>query len=225
MSSDFPVYQPPRRSRTVLLIVAVVVAGGILIAILPEAVLQLAVDNWPVFLSPLVGWTLGSMVVRMMHRRLGRVIVSLDVENHMFRAVLVPEELFRYISQKGNNVVYHTPSGMPVYLARGIDLERGSIDYGWVHENDALVVMTREEAYLRWRDTLDRILEENLMLMHHPHTMGLEYARENLRRHLDDLATALGLDVSSPSEGDQHPVPEPVPDEEQVPEQMGGDSE
>ena len=168
---------------------------------------------------------LGSMVVRMMHRRLGRVIVSLDVENHMFRAVLVPEELFRYISQKGNNVVYHTPSGMPVYLARSIDLERGSIDYGWVHENDALVVMTREEAYLRWRDTLDRILEENLMLMHHPHTMGLEYARENLRRHLDDLATALGLDVSSPSEGDQHPAPEPVPDEGQVPEQTEGDAE
>ena len=99
MSSDFPVYQPPRRSRTVLVTVAVVVAGGILIAVLPETILQLAVDNWPVFLSPVVGWILGSMVVRMMHRRLGRVIVSLDVENHMFRAVLVPEELFRYISQ------------------------------------------------------------------------------------------------------------------------------
>ena len=224
MSSDFPVYQPPRRSRTVLVMVAVVVAGGILISVLPETILQLAMDNWPVFLSPVVGWILGSMVVRMMHRRLGRVIVSLDVENHMFRAVLVPEELFRYISQKGNNVVYHTPSGMPVYLARGIDLERGSIDYGWVHENDALVVMTREEAYLRWRDTLDRILEENLMLMHHPHTMGLEYARENLRRHLDDLATALGLDVTPPTE--QHPVPESeVSDGDQVPEQTEGDSE
>ena len=224
MSSDFPVYQPPSRSRTVLLIVVTVIAGGILIVVLPETVLQLAVDNWPVFLSPVVGWMLGSMVVRMMHRRLGRVIVSLDVENHMFRAVLVPEELFRYIFQKGNNVVYHTPSGMPVYLARGIDLERGSIDYGWVHENDALVVMTREEAYLRWRDTLDRILEENLMLMHHPHTMGLEYARENLRRHLDDLATALGLDVTPPTE--QHPAPESeVPDGAQVPEQTEGDAE
>ena len=225
MSSDFPVYQPPRRSRTVFLIVVTAVSGGILIAVLPETILQLAMDNWPVFLSPVLGWILGSMVVRMMHRRLGRVIVSLDVENHMFRAVLVPEELFRYISQKGNNVVYHTPSGMPVYLARSIDLERGSIDYGWVHENDALVVMTREEAYLRWRDTLDRILEENLMLMHHPHTMGLEYARENLRRHLDDLAMALGLDVS---QDDDHPQSESDPQptvQEQIPEQTEGDAE
>lgn len=224
MSSDFPVYQEPNRARMVVVCIASVAVVGVLIVILPDEMLSLASENWPVFLSPIVGWILGSMVVRMMHRRLGRVIVSLDVENHMFRAVLVPEELFRYISQKGNNVVYHTPSGMPVYLARSIDLERGTIDYGWVHENDALVVMTREEAYLRWRDTLDRILEENLMLMHHPHTMGLEYARENLRRHLDDLAMALGLDVTS----DEIPRPEPqplVPVDDPVPEQTEGDCE
>lgn len=225
MSSEFPVYQPPNRVRMVVVCIVSVAVVGVLIVILPDEMLSLASENWPVFLSPVVGWILGSMVVRMMHRRLGRVIVSLDVENHMFRAVLVPEELFRYISQKGNNVVYHTPSGMPVYLARSIDLERGSIDYGWVHENDALVVMTREEAYLRWRDTLDRILEENLMLMHHPHTMGLEYARENLRRHLDDLAMALGLDVS---QDDDHPQSESDPQpmvQEQVPEQTEGDAE
>ena len=225
MSSEFPVYQPPNRVRMVVVCIVSVAVVGVLIVILPDEMLSLASENWPVFLSPVVGWILGSMVVRMMHRRLGRVIVSLDVENHMFRAVLVPEELFRYISQKGNNVVYHTPSGMPVYLARSIDLERGSIDYGWVHENAALVVMTREEAYLRWRDTLDRILEENLMLMHHPHTMGLEYARENLRRHLDDLAMALGLDVS---QDDDHPQSESDPQpmvQEQVPEQTEGDAE
>ena len=225
MSSEFPVYQPPNRVRMVVVCIVSVAVVGVLIVILPDEMLSLASENWPVFLSPVVGWILGSMVVRMMHRRLGRVIVSLDVENHMFRAVLVPEELFRYISQKGNNVVYHTPSGMPVYLARSIDLERGSIDYGWVHENDALVVMTREEAYLRWRDTLDRILEENLMLMHHPHTMGLEYARENLRRHLVDLAMALGLDVS---QDDDHPQSESDPQpmvQEQVPEQTEGDAE
>lgn len=224
MSSDFPVYREPNRVRMVVVCIVSVAVVGVLIVILPDEMLSLASENWPVFLSPLVGWILGSMVVRMMHRRFGRVIISLDVENHMFRAVLVPEELFRYISQKGNNVVYHTPSGMPVYLARSIDLERGTIDYGWVHENDALVVMTREEAYLRWRDTLDRILEENLMLMHHPHTMGLEYARENLRRHLDDLAMALGLDVSQ----DDHPQsasnPQPTV-QEQIPEQTEGDAE
>ena len=45
MSSDFPVYQPPRRSRTVLLTVVTAVSGGILIAVLPETILQLAVDN------------------------------------------------------------------------------------------------------------------------------------------------------------------------------------
>lgn len=225
MSSDFPVYQEPNRIRMVVVCIVSVAVVGVLIVILPDEMFSLASENWPVFLSPVVGWILGSMVVRMMHRRLGRVIVSLDVENHMFRAVLVPEELFRYISQKGNNVVYHTPSGMPVYLARSIDLERGSIDYGWVHENDALVVMTREEAYLRWRDTLDRILEENLMLMHHPHTMGLEYARENLRRHLDDLAMALGLDVSQDDDHPQSGSDTQPTVREQVPEQTEGDAE
>lgn len=153
-------------------------------------------ECWPLALAPVAGWLLGRMAANRLYRPDGRVIVQLDPDSHMFRAVFVPEEFFRYIDQTGNNVVYHSPCGLPVYLARDMDLSRGAVDFGWVHTNDALVVMTRESAFIRWRDTLDSVLEENLVLMHHPQTIGLGYARDCLRRHLHDISGALGIDTA-----------------------------
>ena len=80
---------------------------------------------------------------------------------------------FRFFEQSGNNVLYHSPSGMPVYLAEDIDTERGTIAYSWIHELGAFEVMTREEAFVNWRSTLEEVLRENLQLMDHPHVIGL----------------------------------------------------
>jgi hypothetical protein len=83
--------------------------------------------------------------------------------------------------------------GLPVYTIEKLDLERGHVDYGWVHENDALVVMTRESAYNKWNETLNEVMEDNLELMVHPHIIGLGYARKSLRDHLNGLGKVFGF--------------------------------
>ena len=150
-------------------------------------------EYWPVLLSPIAGALLARFVVRSLYHPSGRVLVHLDVENHLLRAVFVPDDMFRYITQTGNNVVYHTMSGIPVYLVEGMDLDKGVVDYGWVHTENALVVMTREDAYRKWYSVLNRVMEENLELMVHPKVIGLGYARSSLRKHLDRISSALGL--------------------------------
>lgn len=150
-------------------------------------------EYWPVLLSPIAGALLARFVVKSLYHPSGRVLVHLDVENHLLRAVFVPDDMFRYIQQTGNNVVYHTVSGIPVYLVEGMDLERGMVDYGWIHTENALVVMTREDAYRKWYSVLNQVMEENLELMVHPKVIGLGYARSSLRKHLDRISSALGL--------------------------------
>ena len=169
----------PRESpwRKVAVIAATVSAGFFGIYVVwrmfgTDAIVQALQEYWPVLLSPIAGALLARFVVRSLYHPSGRVLVHLDVENHLLRAVFVPDDMFRYIQQTGNNVVYHTVSGIPVYLVEGMDLERGMVDYGWVHTENALVVMTKEDAYRKWYSTL------NL---------------SSLRKHLDRISSALGL--------------------------------
>lgn len=158
-----------------------------------DPIISVISGNWPVLIAPIVGWVLGRHVAVSLYRPSVRMLVHVDPENHMLSVMSVPEDMFRTIDQLGNNVVYHTPRGNPVYLVRDFDPWNGIIDYDWIHTMDPLIVMTRESAYNRWRDTLDRVVEENLSLMHDPHTIGLGYARDLLRRHLDDISRSLGL--------------------------------
>ncbi len=174
-----------------------------------DAIIRYIVDLWPVLLAPPVGWMLGRITAKELYHPDGRILVNLDTDNHTFRAVFVPEELFRYIDQCGNNVVYHTPTGRPVYLTERLDLQNGLVKYGWVHENSALEVMTRETAYNRWFDTLSRTMSDNLQLMHLPEVIGMGYTRSTLRRHLDDIAKAVGLDNSARISGERD-VPDPL---------------
>lgn len=174
---------------------AVAVAYAVWMAVGTDGIVSALSGYWPVLLSPVLGIVLGRMVARQLHSPAGRLLVNLDVDRHMFRSVFVPERMFRYLDQTGNNVVYHTPSGIPVYLVEGMDLVNGHVDYGWVHEADPMVVMTREETYRKWHDTLDEALAENLQLIANPKVIGLGYARRMLREHLDRISGAVGLDV------------------------------
>lgn len=158
-----------------------------------EPMRKVAEDYWPAFISPLAGWYLGKKVAKDLYKPDGRLLIYLNPDTHLFRAIFVPEKTFKTMSQTGNNVVYHTPSGLPAYTVRDMDLENGRVGYGWVHENDALVVMTRESAYKKWNTTLDQVMEDNLELMVHPHIIGLGYARTSLRNHLDGIAEAVGF--------------------------------
>ena len=209
--------EPPRESpwRKVAAIAAAVSAGAFVVYVTwkvigPDAIISVLSEYWPVLLSPIAGALLARFVVRSLYHPSGRVLVHLDVENHLLRAVFVPDDMFRYITQTGNNVVYHTMSGIPVYLVEGMDLERGMVDYGWVHTENALVVMTREDAYRKWYSVLNQVMEENLELMVHPKVIGLGYARSSLRKHLDRISSALGL---IETDYEQHDSDESVPED------------
>lgn len=207
---------PPRSYGPLFIALGAVAAVGVLVWLGyskgTDYLVGLLTEYWPVLAAPVAGWLLGGFAVKHLYRPSGRVLVSLDPATHTFRAVFVPEEYFRYIEQAGNNVVYHTPSGTPVYTVTDMDLERGRVDYGWVHESDAMVVMTREDAYLKWNDTLNEVLRENLELMDHPAVIALGLTRTCLRRHLDEISGAVGLTVPD-YEG--HAESEREPEDEQ----------
>ena len=192
--------EPPRESpwRKVAAIAAAVSAGAFVVYVTwkvigPDAIMDILSEYWPVLLSPMAGALIARFTVKALYHPSGRVLIHLDPDTHLVHAVFVPDDMFRYIQQTGNNVVYHTVSGIPVYLVEGMDLERGMVDYGWVHTENALVVMTREDAYRKWYSVLNQVMEENLELMVHPKVIGLGYARSSLRKHLDRISSALGL--------------------------------
>ncbi len=179
----------------------------------PESIMGFLEEYWPVLVSPMIGWILGRWAVKVLYRPSGRVVVCLDPENHTFRAVFIPDSMFRFFEQSGNNVLYHSPLGMPVYVAEYMDTDSGEIRYSWVHELDSMSVMTREETYVNWRTTLEEVLRENLQIMDHPHVIALGYTRKTLRDHLDMLADMLGIDGRDFSRDTS--VSEPFPDEDE----------
>lgn len=173
-------------------------------------------EYWYVAVGPVVGYVLGRWFANIVHRPISRVVLCLNVENHLVQALVVPEDFFRYFNQTGNNVVYHSPSGMPVYLANSVDLERCFVDYGWVHEHDALVVFTRERFYSEWKETLDQAMADNLNLMDNPEVYGMQFAGEALKRHLDRVASAVGVAKENPAGPSDYDARTPQDSEEEV---------
>ena len=175
-------------------------------------ILMLLRENWYVFVGPVAGWILGRYFARLVHQPDFRVVISLDPENHTVQALMIPEGLFRFLNQSGNNVLYHSPGGNPVYLANKVDLVQGMIDYGWVHEHDAIMVFTKEKVYNEWHDTLDRVMEDNLKMMDVPEVYGLQFAGEALKRHLDRAANAVGVNTGSSGGPSDYHEAQPVPE-------------
>lgn len=176
------------------------------------SMLAMLIDYWYVLVGPIIGLILGDKFARIVHRPDCRVLLSLDVDTNTVSGLLVPEQLFRMLNQSGNNVVYHSGLGMPVYLAQTVDLDRGFVDYGWVHEHDALVVFTKQRFYSEWKETLDQAMADNLNLMDNPEVYGLQFAGEALKRHLDRAAMAVGVQNESaggPSDYDARPSEDP----------------
>ncbi len=203
--------------RTLLKVVVIVSAIGTAVYLWnrdPAAAEDFVREYWSVGISPAVGYFLGRYVAKTLYRPNRRLVVLTDPGTHTLRPIAIPEEVFVQMTQTGNNVVYHTAYGTPVYLAKSVNFQTGEIDYGWIHELNALTVMTDEQAYARWNDTLNEVLEENLQLMHNPQVIGLGYSRDALRNHLDAFSEALGfkkvdLEAHDPGDGEE-PVPEPA---------------
>ena len=190
-------YREQRRKLALRIIVAAVaLTAGIAVCYHvygPEQIRAFLEEYWPVLMAPFAGWFLGRWTVKALYRPSGRIIACMEPETHLFRAVFIPDSMFRFFEQSGNNVLYHSALGMPVYIAEHIDTENGQIRYSWIHELSSLEVMTREDTYVNWRATLEEVLRENLGLMDHPHVIGLGYARKCLKDQLDLIAETLGL--------------------------------
>ena len=187
-----------QRMRLLIWIVIGIIFLAILIAVCyhvfgPEAIISFLEECWPVMVAPLVGWFLGRWAVKVLYRPSGKVVICLDPETHLFRAVFIPDPMFRFFDQAGNNVLYHSPLGMSVYVAESIDTDSGMIGYSWIHELDVLTVMTREEFFVNYRDTTEDVLRENLQIRGYPYTIALGYTRRTMREQFDMLADALGL--------------------------------
>ena len=175
-----------RRRRTAIMalsavLVLAVAAATCYIVLGPEAIADFLEEYWPVMAALPAGWLLGRWAVGMLYRPSGKLVVCLDPSTHIFRAVFIPDAMFRYFDQSGNNVLYHTPLGMPVYVAERIDTESGIIEYSWIHELDALTVMTREEFFVNFSATTEDVLRENLQIKGYPYTIALGYVRKTLR--------------------------------------------
>lgn len=231
---DIPMQDPrPVTGRTIwdLLAGKGILILGILIAIVVAVILVINRDEidwksillmtiefvreyWYVAVGPIVGLILGGFFAKMVHKPDCRVVITLNVENHTVQALVVPEQLFRFLNQTGNNVVYHSRIGTPVYLANAMDLQRGFVDYGWVHEHDPLVVFTQERFYTEWKDTLDKAMSDNLNLMDSPEVYGMQFAGEALKRHLDRVAVAVGVMKESSGGPSEYQGSAPVPETE-----------
>ena len=180
--------------RLLLLAIAV----GIITAVCwfvwgPEAIRDVVREYWPVTLAPFIGWILGRWSAKVLYRPTGKIVISINPETHEARVVFVPERMFRYFRQSGNNVTYHTPLFSDVYLAKSIDTENGDIDYGWIHELNALLVFTREQSFARWNGLTEEVLMENNQLKDKPTAIALAYCRRFGKMILDDIGSAAGL--------------------------------
>ena len=179
-------------------ILLLAVAVGIIVAICyfvygPEWIRDIVQEYWPVALAPIIGWLLGSWSAKVLYHPTGKIVIALNPETHEVRVVFVPEKMFRFFKQTGNNVTYHTPMFSDVYLAKSIDTETGDIDYGWVHDLNALVVFTREQSFARWNGLTEEVLMENNQLKDKPTAIALAYCRRFGKMILDDIGSAAGL--------------------------------
>ena len=183
-------------------------------AYIMDLTMETVKEYWYVAVGPVVGLIAGDKFAQLVHRPDCRVVLTLRPEDNTVQALVVPEQYFRMLNQSGNNVVYHSPMGMPVYLAQEVDLERGFVHYGWVHEHDALLVFTKQSFYDEWKDTLDRAMADNLKLMDSPEVYGMQFAGEALKRHLDRMGAAVGVTKESSGGPSDYSEPNPVDDAE-----------
>ena len=179
-----------------IFLIAVVI--GIAVAICyfvygPEAIKDVFREYWPILLAPIIGWVLGGWAAKSLYHPTGKIVIALDPETHGIRVVFVPERIFSFFRQTGNNVSYHTPLFSDVYLAKSIDTERGIIDYGWVHELNALLVFTRERSFVRWNGLTEEVMMENNEIKDKATVFGLAYSRNFLKNVLDDIGSAAGI--------------------------------
>ena len=191
--------RPPTQSSILFRRLVIILVLGIVIVALcyvmfgADAIIAVVDEYWPLALCPLVGWLLGHWAVMTLYRPSGRVVFALNPRIQEARVVFIPERLFPYFKQAGNNVAYHTPLGNIAYIAKSLDMQKGDIDYGWVHDLNPWIVFSDIEAWNRWEGFIEDVLRENNQLKHRSIAIALSYVRQFVTNLLNDIGVASGI--------------------------------
>ena len=206
MSSDMPeVTMQPIHGRTIwdlfhegrfylTVFVAIAVIGAILYicreSIDSTSVLEFMDVYWPVFFSPLAGWILGKIAVDKLYNPNGVYVHVFYPEYHRIGVAFIPEAMFRDMEQTGNSVLYRSTGGMPVYLAKHLDLANRYVDFGMIHSVPAIEAMTYEEGFVRWQEESERAMKENILYQTYPEFYAAGLTRRSVKQVLDMFSRA-----------------------------------
>lgn len=158
---------------------------------------QFVIDFWPVLVSPAIGYLAATETVKKLYLRSGVIVLVVNSHERRLALYVIPEETYKLMNPIGNTVVFSSGSGRLVYLARSIDWNTLTIDYGWIHSVNNADVLVNLDLYNEWMYDLEDTQLEIMRLKHHPHVIGASMARKFVEEILNDLAKVLGLMDSS----------------------------
>ena len=182
-------------------LIAFTVIGTMLIALVAMGYLpvmeQLVIEYWPVLISPAIGFVAASETVKRLYMRTGVVVLVVNTQEMTLELYIIPEETYKLMNPVGNTVVFKTTFGRLVYLARDINWNNMTIDYGWIHSANNAEVLVNLDLYNEWMYTLEDTQLENMRIKHHPHVIAAAMSRKFIESILDDLARVLNLTDAS----------------------------
>jgi len=151
-------------------------------------------------IGALLGWLLTSNLMK----PTGRLVVVMDLEQFTIRIVFIPDEFYSKFNKAGNCMCFTSAFGMPVYLAKSIDLENNKIDYGWCHNEPIEVALSDIAFFNEWYGKYCTTQQENLIWRKRVDVMAAELAKCAVDQTVKEYDVALGLNRHEDS-------PEPVP--------------
>lgn len=125
-------------------------------------------------------------ILKRLYQTRYRFVLTIS-KNDVVSLKAIPEPVFRYFNQTGNNYVLMSVCGTPVYLANDIDLQHGIIDYGWAHMDKWECVATDRKMFREWKKQHIQNLLRNLELERFLTGKTLEKVLKAVNASLNDI--------------------------------------
>jgi hypothetical protein len=220
--------------RILLFVIVTVIASIVVIAVYltdPDALSAAAEAIGPyasLLVFPVVGAVVCRLTLKSFYIPRYSAGINLDMETCICRVIMIPDERLRTLEGKGDIVLFHTPSGRPVYLIRKITED--SLDFGWIHSARPEIIFSERRLFIRFRQTLEDVLMDNLQLMADANIIAADMARGAMGGLMDRLSESLGyrrpdLKVREEKKKQEFRGEEELPDPERYgpDEEYGGD--
>jgi len=140
----------------------------------------------------IVGFYFADWIVDRLYIPRFRLILTIS-DNDVVSLKAIPETVFKYFTQAGNNYILMSVNGNPVYLAHSVDLETGVIDYGWAHLDKWELVAVRKKMFKEWKLKFVELLLRNMELEGFTKGKSLVAARGVLERTFDQIEKMFGI--------------------------------